>query len=381
VKSINNIKELIKKGEDSYVEFKEKITSIDSLSTEMVAFANLKGGIILIGIDDHKNIIGLSDNDIEKSQQQITNIATNNIKPILNIIVKNIQIDNKSIIYLEILNTNPPYQDKNGIFWIRRGSSKNKASNEELVRLFAKGKLFHIDEQDTKAKISDTINMVDFNLFLDSNYSMLRTQERNNYEKLLYNLNLANSKGYFNLAGLLVFAKNPQLYYPMLNIECCYFDSNDSSSNRFIDRESINGNIDELYKQSMNFIKRNIKRKQIGDEFNQSGELEINEQAIIEAIVNAIIHRDLSTLSSTKIYLFKNRLEIISVGSLPNHLNIEKIKKSISIKRNQTIHLVATKILPYSGLGTGIKRILELEPSVEFINDENMEQFIVKFKR
>jgi predicted HTH transcriptional regulator len=131
----------------------------------------------------------------------------------------------------------------------------------------------------------------------------------------------------------------------------------------------------------MNFIKRNIKRKQIGDEFNQSGELEINEQAIIEAIVNAIIHRDLSTLSSTKIYLFKNRLEIISVGSLPNHLNIEKIKKSISIKRNQTIHLVATKILPYSGLGTGIKRILELEPSVEFINDENMEQFIVKFKR
>jgi predicted HTH transcriptional regulator len=131
----------------------------------------------------------------------------------------------------------------------------------------------------------------------------------------------------------------------------------------------------------MGFIKRNLKRIQIEDEFNQKGDLEIDEIAISEAIINALVHRDLSIRSSIKVFLYKDRLEIISVGSLPNHLNEEKIKNGVSLIRNQILHQVAQVILPFSGLGTGIKRILELEPKTEFINDKSKEQFITIFYR
>jgi predicted HTH transcriptional regulator len=60
---------------------------------------------------------------------------------------------------------------------------------------------------------------------------------------------------------------------------------------------------------------------------------------------------------------------------------LEKIKNGVSLIRNQILHQVAQVILPFSGLGTGIKRILELEPKTEFINDKSKEQFITIFYR
>jgi len=85
--------------------------------------------------------------------------------------------------------------------------------------------------------------------------------------------------------------------------------------------------------------------------------------------------------STVKLFIFQDRIEIISPGVLPNSLTVENIKSGISIPRNPTLQSIAQFILPYSGLGTGITRITELYPDIEFENNISKEQFITIIKR
>ena len=116
-------------------------------------------------------------------------------------------------------------------------------------------------------------------------------------------------------------------------------------------------------------------------DFNSTGKLEIDENILTESIVNALMHRDYYINSSIKIFMFKNRIEFISPGKLTNSLTVEKIKNGIAIHRNPILNSIAKNILPYSGYGSGIIRILKLDPTVQFINDTLKEEFKVIVKR
>ena len=374
------LQEIIQKGEDSRIEFKKEISSFDSLRDEMIAFANGLGGEILIGVSDQQEIIGLSQEDIGEYQRRLSNIAHDKIKPSLGIEMANVLVGGKTILCIKVSNTHRPHQSDKGIFWVRQGDSKRKASVEELARLFAKGDLIHIGERPTQALIDKELDKTSFYLYLDKRDSALGSEERQNHSLLLSNLNLAHGEC-FNVAGLLAFAKNPQKYKPLLGVQCCYFDGLDSSGSEFVDEEDVSGNLEILYKNTMRFIERNLAKKQMSSEFNNNSELEIDPVAIQESLVNALVHRDLYIQSTIKIFLYNDRLEIITPGSLANHLSVEKIKHGTSIIRNQTLHQIAQKILPYSGLGTGIKRILKQEPSVQFENNEEMDTFTTIFNR
>ena len=111
------------------------------------------------------------------------------------------------------------------------------------------------------------------------------------------------------------------------------------------------------------------------DNFNSNGVPEISHEVIGELVVNALIHRDYHINSSIKIFIFHNRVEIISPGKLYNSLTVEKIKVGTSIRRNQTLDRICNNVLPYTGRGSGIKRVLEINPNIEFINDIDQEEF------
>jgi len=98
-------------------------------------------------------------------------------------------------------------------------------------------------------------------------------------------------------------------------------------------------------------------------------------------IVNALIHRDYFINSVVKVFIFPNRIEIISPGKLPNSLTVENILNGISIPRNPTLQSIAQIILPYSGLGTGLIRINRLYDGIQFKNNITNEVFTVTIKR
>jgi predicted HTH transcriptional regulator len=96
-----------------------------------------------------------------------------------------------------------------------------------------------------------------------------------------------------------------------------------------------------------------------------------------EALINAFFHRDYTKASPIWVLLFKNRLEIISPGSLPYHLNVDNITFGDTMIRNNRIVSFGSKILPHRGLGSGIRRIVKEHPKTEFINDIDGQQFKV----
>ena len=100
-----------------------------------------------------------------------------------------------------------------------------------------------------------------------------------------------------------------------------------------------------------------------------------------EAFINALRQRDYWISSSIKVFIFEDRVEIISPGKLPNSLSVEKVRLGISIHRNPILNSLGQYLMPYSGLGSGIRRNEDHYPLVKFINDTDKEEFRCVFFR
>ena len=98
--------------------------------------------------------------------------------------------------------------------------------------------------------------------------------------------------------------------------------------------------------------------------FNSPSKWEISYEVFEELIVNALVHRDYFIFSTIKVFIFTDKIEIISPGKLPNSLTIENIKNGVSIARNPILLSIAQFMLPYKGLGTGITRVYSLYPEI-----------------
>ena len=269
---------------------------------------------------------------------------------------------------------------------MKSGSDKRKSSPQELLRMFQQSNLMYLDATPTSAEINDkepgeVINLAKFYIF----YSRSRGTEFADagiaVQKAFDNMNLAK-EGKLTLAGLLLFANNPQSVKPYCIIRAVSYFGADISDDRFKDKADCLGVLDDQYRGAMNFLKNNLSNIQKDDgSFNQTGSLEISEKALEEAVVNALLHRDYSINAITRLLIFKDRVEIISPGSLPNHLTIDNIMNGNSVIRNPTIVSYATKILPYSGIGSGIQRIIKNHPNTKLVNDADGEQFTITLFR
>ncbi len=105
---------------------------------------------------------------------------------------------------------------------------------------------------------------------------------------------------------------------------------------------------------------------------NAPGVPEISESVLEELLVNALVHRDYLVSAPIRLFIFDNRIEIISPGHLPNNLTLEKIRTGNSNIRNPIlVSYVAKGLLPYHGLGSGIKRALAVWPNIDFVDDRD----------
>ncbi len=373
--------EKIELGESSFVQFKLKINDADSLEAELVAFANAAGGFLLIGVSDNGIINGIEKAEIEKLTQLVSNVASQRINPPVYPLTHPIKIEDKILFVIQINDTSgKPYFTKNGVCWTKVGADKRKVSREELKRLFQSSTDYFTDEQ-AVAKTSVT----DLDLAYFSNY-YFRLQNQtiadSGYELpvLLNRIGITEGDN-LNLAGLLFFGKSPQNFKPIFHVKAVSFIGNDIAETGYRDSINCEGKIETQYRQCLDFLKRNLRYVQNDKSFNSTGDLEISLIALEEALINAFFHRDYTKSSPIRVLLFENRLEIISPGSLPNHLTVDNILFGDTVIRNNRIVSFGTKILPHRGLGSGIRRIVKEHPNTEFINDVDGQQFKVIMHR
>jgi ATP-dependent DNA helicase RecG len=375
--------EAIASGEDSKHQFKADITNADSLAAEMVAFSNSEGGRIFIGVSDKGATIGLTSHDVSRINQLISNVASQNIRSPISPITENIPVGGgKTVIVLTLAKgIDKPYFDRNGVIWFKSGSDKRRInSKEELRRIFQDSGSVHADEVPTKADIS-AIDRSRFKDFMAQAYATKLPSNKQDLTRTLDNLELAHA-GKLNLAGLLLFAEKPQLFKPLFIIKAVCFQGTSIAAKEYVDSEDFEGTLQQQYEGAVAFIMRNLRKEQRGRSVNSTGISEIPRFVFEELLVNALIHRDYFVNGSIRVLVFSDRIEIISPGTLPNNLTIEAIKMGVSVVRNPIIVSFITKgILPYRGLGSGIRRALEGFESIDFIDDRTTCAFTVTIWR
>ncbi len=178
-----------------------------------------------------------------------------------------------------------------------------------------------------------------------------------------------SSNNRLNLAGLLLFGDKPQLYKPQFIVKAVSFLGT-KIADRYLDSEDFEGSLSNIFQGALAFIMRNLRKIQKQKGVNTIGEPEIPQIVFEELLVNALTHRDYFVSAPVRLFIFDDRVEIISPGNLPDHLTIEKIRTGNSIQRNPILASFAAKgLLPYRGLGTGVRRALQDWPQIQFIDD------------
>lgn len=374
--------EIISRGEDSKHQFKSNISNVISLAEEIVAFSNSGGGQILIGVDDNGTISGLTTDDIGRLNGLISNSSSQNVRPPINPYTENILLSEGVVVVVNVPDgISKPYMDNQGVIWVKSGADKRKAtSREEIQRLFQQAGLIHGDEIPANGMTVADIDISYFSNFFERIYGEKLDNQDMSLPDLLKNMNLIKNE-ILNISGALLLAKNPHIRLPIFIVKAVCYPGNTIDESKYIDSQNITGKIADVYQKSIGFIISNLRHVQREQGINSSGEPEIPKIALEELLVNALIHRDYFISAPIRIFIYNNRIEIISPGHLPNNLTIENIKSGNSNIRNPILSSYATKITPYRGLGTGVRRALKEYPEIDFEDDHAGNQFKVTINR
>jgi ATP-dependent DNA helicase RecG len=374
--------EIIACGESSRIQFKADFTNPNQLAAELVAFSNSGGGRILVGVNDDGGISGLNTKDIGRLNQLLSNVASQLVRPPINPITENIRFDEGLVMIIEVLSgITKPYMDNQGLIWVKSGADKRKVTaREELQRLFQSEGLVYADEVPVSGSSIKDLDEPFFRAYYEDCYEETVEESGLPLEHLLENLNLFCNMQ-LNLTGWLLFGKKPHIRKPQFIVKAAVYPGNEIDIEDYIESQDMTGNLKAVFEQTLAFITRNLRRLQQGQSINSLGKLEIPKIVIEEIVVNALMHRDYFIAAPVRVFMFDDRIEIISPGHLPNNLTIENIRHGISNMRNPILISHAIHLLPYRGLGTGIRRAYRSWKAIELIDDQIGNQFKVIIKR
>jgi len=379
--------DIISTGETSKVQFKQELPNRESVAQELVAISNSLGGMILIGVKDVTGeLTGLSAEQIEDYDKAIAQIA-DNIKPVIYITTEVVKVESDNIANNVLIvhvqeGINKPYKTQRGEIYVKQGSNKRLLTdNAEIMRLFQYSGNLLADEMEVYSTSIDDINKDAFSDYFKKDFGVSYEEKGLTYEEALKAKRILRNDQ-ISLAGLLFFGNDPQSIKPAFTIKAVSFVGNDLSGTQYRSKPAdFHGTIPQLFNDAMGFLKANLKYIQSGQEFNSTGILEISEVSLVELVQNALVHRDYFKNSPIRILIFYNRIEIISPGRLPNSLTVEDIKYGNPVIRNNQLVAFSSRVMPFSGLGSGIKRSIAEQPNIELINDVEGDQFIVKIPR
>jgi ATP-dependent DNA helicase RecG len=274
-----------------------------------------------------------------------------------------------------------PYMDNSGAIWVKSGSDKRKVtSREEMQRMFQSAPLVHGDDVPVRGTSTADIDLEYFRRFFRSHFEQELEQQSLSLAQVLTNMRLLTN-GVLTVSGILLFATNPQALLPVFHVKAVSYPGNDIHATTYLDSADIYGRIQTQFDEALAFVLRNLRREQMGQGVNSLGELEIPRIVLEELIANALIHRDYFISAPVRIFVFADRIEIISPGHLPNNLTVANIRSGNSNIRNPILTSYATKVLPYRGLGNGILRALKEYPAIDFIDDHDGNLFRVLIGR
>jgi ATP-dependent DNA helicase RecG len=367
--------ELIANGENSGVEFKRDTIDNRALAKELVAFANLHGGYLLLGVDDDGTIVGTTR---AKLEEWVMTACRDKIRPGLIPYfeyVRNVELE-KDVAIVQVdrgWTVHSLWHDNRNIYYIRAGSQSREPSREELERLFQQRGLFRLETRPvsgTSLADLDRIRLRDYFVRVRQQQAP-DDQDHNGWRALLVNTEiLADEDGTApaTVAGLLLFGANPNRYLPQAGVDAAAYPGREKDY-AAKERTPIRGPMtplssaagiveNGLVERAMEFVRRNDEvTAELAGGARRNERRGYPDEPVREAIVNALVHRDY-LLSGTDIELsmFSDRLEIVSPGRLPNGITPERMKTGCRAARNQLLKDVMRDYGYLEHMGMGVPR-------------------------
>ena len=178
------------------------------------------------------------------------------------------------------------------------------------------------------------------------------------------------------LSAVMLFGKRPSSLLPEFNIKAVWYKGTDQGGTDYHDSRRFEGTLQNQYDQGMSFFRKWNSKVQTGS-FNEPGEAEIPELVFEELLVNALVHRDYFIADSVKLFIFDDRIEVRSPGTLPNSLTEEEALRGIGRDRNPLLLSLAYQLMNYRGSRSGLKRVRAAVPDLVLKNDVDAEEVAV----
>lgn len=347
---------LIALGEGFTTEFKQSGTS--NLGREICAFANATGGVILIGVTDSGDVVGVDDHNRLKSEVQA--IARSTEPPIA------VKIESAG----RVLSVTVPEQHSKpysfgGKFFMREGASSQQLSRDEIREFFFKEGLIHFDETPcSRFSLKDDLTDDIWELFR----KRAKIPAQMDALPALENLHLVKD-GQMTHAGAWLLAKDIRKFTISADVACALFLGTDKV--RILDRRGFDSDVYSMIDEVVVYILSKINVEYIIKHVKREERPELPEEALREAVVNAIAHRDYRSTANVQVYIFKDRVEIVSPGGLPAGMTEADLGIK-SIPRNPLLFGMLHRMEAVEHIGSGIKRIRNLcreygvaEPRIE----------------
>ena len=327
--SDQDIARQLRLGEDSQWEFKQVAFSgnrptsprRDDLADEIAAFANTDGGILLCGITDRGDVQGLSREQMDELERLLVDICTDVIKPPIRPTILRRIVDERPLLLIQIPQGHAQHDSPGGGYH-RIGSSKRRMTSDERLRLAQRrgqARFLWFDEK--------TVPETGFRTLDEALWKPLLSAEGAAdppaaLEKMGLLSRGENGVRRVTVAGVMLCSPAPEEWLPNACITATCYRGKDRTTGQ-IDAQTIGGPLKRQIAEAVAFAVRNM--SVATHKTPARAELpQYSEEALFEAVVNAVAHRDYSIQGSRiRLSMFEDRIEIQSPGSLPNNLTVD----------------------------------------------------------
>ena len=319
--------------ENERMEYKSQLT--DDIYKEVIAFTNTDGGVIYIGIDDQGNVTGID--NVDETYTRLTNGIRDAIQPDVTMFVRYVLQENK-VIRIEVGEGSykPYYLKGKGLkpagVYVRQGATSVQASPEQIRQMI----------KDSDGDVFEEMRTVQQNLTFDEAAVAFKRYKVDFLEDKYIALGLRK---------IAVF--------------------NDESCTEFRDSKEFGGSIFKQFENSINYLALCNRTASTIKGVIRTDKQDYPEEAIREALLNALVHRDYSFSGSIIINVNDSKMEFISLGGLLPGLSTEDIRLGVSQPRNKKLAEIFHRLRLIESYGTGIRRIFKLyascpvQPSIE----------------
>lgn len=353
--------EIIANGESSGVDFKRDDIRPEQLAKAVVAMANLKGGMILLGVEDDGAISGLTRN---KTEEWVMNCFATKIHPLMLPFYEEVQMDDKRVAIISFeQGTSKPYVLRDSgreDVYIRVGTTSRLASREQQARLYESGGMLHTEVLPVAGTSLSSLSKERLHDYLTYvlNDPDVPTDDASWIERLIglgYMTKGVADNSVCTIAGVLVFGTAPRRYLRQAGIRLMVFNGENKEYQALLDEVldgpmvalwRIEGQQRTLVENDYGLVERLVEKitpfvsneaAEIDKNFRRERYWHYPREAIREAVVNALVHRDWTRSVDIEIAVYSDRLEIISPGAMQNSMTIEKMLAGQRSPRNSLL--------------------------------------------